>query len=860
MYEKLYPYMQWPQIEALVYSEHNRPHNILGQHLTDDGLLITAFMPTAESAAVEDTHTKTVYPMEKMDDGGYFAVMIESQKKITYKYHVIYDNGDKAVIYDPYAFENIIDSDEIQKFNAGINYEIYKVLGAHPKKLDGVSGVLFAVWAPEAVRVSVVGDFNQWDGRRHPMECLGESGIHELFIPGLKELDKYKYEIKVKHNNTVMLKADPYGTWSELRPDTASVVYDISKYKWNDSTWLKQRAKKVSEEEPMAVYEVHLGGFKRPEADEDKLFYNYREMAVMIADYVKKMGYTHVELMPVMEHPLDESWGYQVTGYYAPTSRYGTPEDFMAMIDHFHQNGIGVILDWVPAHFPRDIFGLAAFDGSCVYEHKDPRQGSHPHWGTLIFNYGRPEVSNFLIANALYWVEQFHADGIRMDAVASMLYLDYGKKDGEWIPNIYGGKENLEAIEMLKHLNSIMAKRNKGVLMIAEESTAWPNVTKSVEEDGLGFNYKWNMGWMNDFLNFMQLDPLFRKYHYNELLFSMIYAYSEHFILVLSHDEVVHGKGSMIGKMPGEYDEKFSNLRLAYGYMLGHPGKKLLFMGQDYAQFTEFNEGKSLEWFMLENERHQQMQDYVKALNNLYTTYPALTKYDDYPEGFEWINCMSAEETLVSFIRKTDKDDETLLFVCNFTPVVREKYKIGVPFRGKFKEIFNSDAKEFGGEGHVNPRLKQSKEDECDGRDDSITITVPPLGVSIFTCTKLLPAKNAKKGAAKTTAKRKVRKIENVQTEEKKIAEGKKTASVKAKAKTEAMKTETVKAEAVKAETVKTEAVKAETVKAEAMKTETAKTETGKLKTVKTDSVKEIPVKKNSSKTAAKKAGKKTKA
>lgn len=754
MYEKLYPYMQWPQIEALAYSEHNRPHNILGQHQVDEGFLITAFFPTAVQVDILDTHTKNIYPMTKMDESGYFAALIETTKAITYKYEIMYDGGGHDSLYDPYAYENIIDSDEIQKFNAGINYEIYKVLGAHPKKNNGVSGVLFAVWAPEAVRVSVVGDFNQWDGRRHPMECLGESGIHELFIPGLSVMEKYKYEIKTKYNNAVVLKADPYGTYSELRPDTASIVYDISKYKWNDSQWLKARNKRISEEEPMSIYEVHLGGFLRPEEDDEKIFYNYRELAVKITEYVQKMGYTHVELMPVMEHPLDESWGYQVTGYYAPTSRYGTPEDFMAMVDYFHQNNIGVILDWVPAHFPRDTFGLAAFDGSCVYEHQDPRQGAHPHWGTLIFNYGRPEVSNFLIANALYWVEQFHADGIRMDAVASMLYLDYGKNDGEWIPNIYGGKENLEAIEMLKHLNSIMAKRNKGVMMIAEESTAWPNVTKPVEEDGLGFNYKWNMGWMNDFLNFMQLDPLFRKFHYNELLFSMIYAYSEHFILVLSHDEVVHGKGSMIGKMPGEYDEKFSNLRLAYGYMLGHPGKKLLFMGQDYAQFAEFNEGKSLEWFMLENERHQQMQDYVKALNHLYTTYPALSKYDDYTEGFEWINCIAADETIVSFIRKTDKEDETLLFVCNFTPVVREKYKVGVPFRGKFKEIFNSDAKEFGGEGHINPRLKQSKANECDGRDDSIQITVPPLGVSIFTCTQLPPAKSETKKATKRTVRK----------------------------------------------------------------------------------------------------------
>ena len=753
MDEKLYSKMQWPQIEALVYSEHDRPHQILGPQVTEDGILIAAFNPEALEISVKNTKNGKEYPMEKADEGGYFAVLVDETKKFPYEYIVNYGEDNIVSQGDPYAFDSLITEDDLKKFASGIHYEIYRILGAHVKELDGVLGVHFAVWAPEAVRVSVVGDFCQWDGRRYPMERLGESGVHELFIPGLKEGDIYKYEVKIK-GDTVVLKADPYGYYTEVRPDTASVVYDIHKYQWQDQAWMEKRDAAATKSEPMLIYELHLGGFKKPDEEDGRYFYNYRELAPMVADYVKDMGYTHIEVMPVMEHPLDESWGYQVTGYYAPTSRYGTPDDFMYFMDYMHSQGISVILDWVPAHFPRDLGGLATFDGSCVYEHPDPRRGSHPHWGTLIFNYGRPQVSNFLIANALYWVEQYHADGIRMDAVASMLYLDYGKQDGEWLPNIYGSNENLEAIELLKHLNSMMKKRNPGAVMIAEESTAWPKITYPVEEDGLGFDYKWNMGWMNDFTGFMKLDPLFRKYHYGELLFSMVYAYSEDFVLVLSHDEVVHGKCSMIGKMPGEGSAKFDNLRAAYGFMAAHPGKKLLFMGQDYAQFTEFNEAKSLEWFMLEYESHKQMQSYVRDLNHLYTSHPAFYKLDGSPDGFEWINCISADETMVVFLRKTEVEDETLLFVCNFTPLAYENHKIGVPFAGKYKEIFNSDARLYGGQGNINPRLKQSKKDECDDREDSITITVPPMGMAVFTCTHLEPAKKepAKKSGTKKTA------------------------------------------------------------------------------------------------------------
>ena len=821
MDEKLYSKMQWPEIEALVYSEHDRPRQILGPQVTPDGILIAAFNPEAAAITVKALDDGSLYPMEKADEGGYFAVLVDGTKLFPYEYIVDYGEEQAVTQGDPYAFPSQIAVEDIKKFNAGIHYELYRVLGAHVTTIDGVSGVHFAVWAPEAVRVSVVGDFCSWDGRRYPMQRLDDCGIHELFIPGLKEGDIYKYEVKIK-GDTVVLKSDPYGYYTEVRPDTASIVYDIHKYQWQDASWMAHRDAEATRSEPMLIYELHLGGFKKPDEEDGRYFYNYRELAPMIADYVKDMGYTHIEVMPVMEHPLDESWGYQVTGYYAPTSRYGTPDDFMYFMDYMHQQGIGVILDWVPAHFPRDLGGLARFDGSCVYEHPDPRRGTHPHWGTLIFNYGRPQVSNFLIANALYWVEQYHADGIRMDAVASMLYLDYGKQDGEWLPNMYGSNENLEAIELLKHLNSMMKKRNPGVIMIAEESTAWPKITWPVEEDGLGFDYKWNMGWMNDFTGFMKLDPLFRKYHYGELLFSMVYAYSEAFVLVLSHDEVVHGKCSMIGKMPGEGSAKFDNLRVAYGFMAGHPGKKLLFMGQEYAQFTEFNEAKSLEWFMLEYDQHKKMQDYVRDLNHLYLSHPAFYKLDNSPDGFEWINCISADETIVVFLRKTEVPEETLLFVCNFTPVVYENHKIGVPFAGKYKEIFNSDALIYGGQGHVNPRLKQSKKDECDDREDSITITVAPMAMSVFTCTPQAPEKStAKKSVAKKAAAQKGsdKKAGDKEADSKKSSGRRASAKSTAASKTSAAKTG---AAASKTAAVKTGAAASEkadkTVKAAAAK------------------------------------------
>ncbi len=777
MDKKLYDMMDWAGIEELVYSESSNPHRMLGAHVTEDGLMIQAFIPTAASVSVKLKPSGKVYEMEREDEAGFFAVLIPRKRIAEYTLVVTYDNGTVQETEDPYAFAPQIDEQELKKFEAGICYDIYERLGAHVREVQGVKGVYFAVWAPCAMRVSVVGDFNMWDGRRHQMRKLGDYGVFELFIPGLDVGCVYKYEVKAP-NGDAMLKADPYGTYAELRPDNASIVWSVDGYPWKDQEWMENRKKDYGKDKPMSVYEVHLGSWIRKpiEVDSDgeeitgSEFYNYRELAEKLAEYVKEMEYTHIELLPVMEHPLDASWGYQVTGYYAPTSRYGTPEDFQYFMNYMHEKGIGVILDWVPAHFPRDLVGLACFDGTHVYEHADPRQGSHPHWGTLIYNYGRPQVSNFLIANCLYWADKFHADGIRMDAVASMLYLDYGKNGGEWIPNIYGGHENLEAVEFLKHLNSIFKKKADGALLIAEESTAWPQITGDLKDGGLGFDYKWNMGWMNDFIGYMKYDPYFRCHHYGELTFSMLYAYSEDFVLVFSHDEVVHGKASMAGKMPGETQEaKFSNLRAAYGYMMTHPGKKLLFMGQEMGQMSEWNENESLPWNLLEYDIHRQMKEYVKALNHLYRTHPALYEQDFHPDGFQWINCSSSQENIVVFLRKTKKPEETLLITCNFAPVTHKQYQVGVPFHGKYKEIFNSEDASFGGSGIGNPRVKTSKRAECDERDFSIVIDLAPLGVQIFTCTpvKEEPVQEKESKGKKPVKTKAVKKETTVNTGEK---------------------------------------------------------------------------------------------
>lgn len=752
MKDKLYKLMNWAEIEGIIYSEEDNPHRLLGPHTVGNNTLFQTFQPGADKVKLNCINLDKTYEMEMADEEGYFAVLVPGKQKMEYSYLVKDAEGFVREVQDPYQYEPIITKGDTDKFNAGIHYRAYDILGAHLIRVDGTEGVHFAVWAPGALRVSVVGDFNHWDGRVHQMRRLWDSGIFEIFIPGVKEGENYKFELKLKSGLTY-LKADPYAFGQQLRPETASVIRSLENFEWEDSVWMSDRKKKQAPDQPMSVYELHMGSFRKPE---DGGFYTYTQLAPMIIEYIKKMGYTHVELMPVMEHPFDASWGYQVIGYYAPTARYGTPKEFMFFVNELHKAGIGVILDWVPAHFPRDTYGLSNFDGTCLYEHQDPRQGCHPHWGTLIYNYGRPEVSNYLIANALYWVEKYHVDGIRMDAVASMLYLDYGKNDGEWVANIYGGNENLEAVEFLKHLNSMLHKLGKGAISIAEESTAWPRITGDLKEDGLGFDYKWNMGWMNDYLEYIKYDPFFRAHHHGELTFSMIYAYSEKFMLVFSHDEVVHGKGTLIGKMPGESKEQFANLRVTLAYMMMHPGKKLLFMGQDLGEYQEWSEEREVNWQLLEQEDHKKLNHFMAELNHFYRKHPALYELDCKSEGFEWINSIAYEECMLTFLRKTKKTEDTLLIAVNFANVERRDYTIGVPVPGRYKEILNSDAQEFGGGGITNPRVKMSSEEACDNRKDSIKINMAGLSISIFTCEPYSKEELAEIEKIKEEAKKKI--------------------------------------------------------------------------------------------------------
>ena len=617
-------------------------------------------------------------------------------------------------------------------FSMGTHYDIYKKMGAHEAVMNGKKGVYFAVWAPNAATVSVIGEFNGWREEANPMTRLEPSGIYEGFVVGAKVGMLYKFFIKTKDGRG-LYKADPFANYAEQRPGTASRITDITKLRWSDAAWMEARKQRDNDSLPVSIYEVHPGSWKKhPHGEDEDGFYNYREFSKSLAEYVKEMGYTHVELMGIAEHPFDGSWGYQVTGYYAPTSRYGTPEDFAYMVNYLHKQKIGVILDWVPAHFPRDAHGLEEFDGGCVYEYADPKKGEHPEWGTKVFDFGKSEVKNFLIANALYWVEHFHIDGLRVDAVASILYLDYGRENGQWTPNIYGGNKNLEAIEFFKHLNSVVLGRNHGAMMIAEESTAWPKVTGKPEEDGLGFSHKWNMGWMNDFLEYMKLDPYFRKWNHNKMTFSLTYAYAEKYILVLSHDEVVHLKCSMINKMPGLYDDKFANLRAGYAYMLGHPGKKLLFMGQEFAQLQEWSEARELDWYLLAEDKHQQMQNYVKALLHLYKKTPALYDADQDPCGFEWINADDADRSIFSFVRHSKDGKSNLLFVINFTPVARPDYRVGVPKRKQYRLVLDGDAAEFGGNTTERPVVYKAVKSECDGREYSFAYDLPAYGIAIF--------------------------------------------------------------------------------------------------------------------------------
>ncbi|WP_443634430.1 1,4-alpha-glucan branching protein GlgB [Anaerotignum faecicola] len=716
----------------IVNGEHSDPHTVLGMHeMEEDGrkaVVVRAFLPNAAGITVIDyANKRKKYPMERLHADGFFEVTIADREE-WFRYQLEYTDADGNTwrSYDPYSFSPTLSEFDRHLFGAGTHYEIYEKMGGRLMTHEGARGAAFSVWAPNAKAVSVIGDFNNWDARRSPMRRLGESGIWELFLPAAAEGDKYKFHV-TQCDGRVVDKTDPYGVYAEVRPNNASVLYPLKRYKWKDRRWMTARRKYDFRAAPMNIYEVHLGSWKRAEGNR---FLSYTELAEQLIPYVKEMGYTHIEMLPVEEHPFDGSWGYQVTGYYAPTSRYGSPDEFKQFVDACHQNGISVILDWVPAHFPKDDFALARFDGTALYEHQDPRLGEHIQWGTYIFNYGRKEVANFLLANALYWMDIFHIDGLRVDAVASLLRLDFCKEEGQWLPNVYGGSENLEAIEFLKHMNSVIAEREPGALMIAEDSTAWPGVTKKVDEGGLGFSLKWNMGWMNDFLSYIKLDPIYRKYHQNKLTFGMAYHYAENFVLVLSHDEVVHTKSSMIGKMPGDVWQSFANLRLSYGFMMGHPGKKLLFMGGEFAQYSEWSEARSLDWHLLQYADHQEMQAYVKELNHLYTEESAFWAEDFDPNGFQWIECDDAESSIVSFVRRSKEKE--LVFLCNFTPVVHHGFSLGVPQEGVYHERLNSDAARFGGSDVINAVPLQSKAEPAGRCPFRVELDVPPLGMVIL--------------------------------------------------------------------------------------------------------------------------------
>ena len=734
MNKRLENWVNWVLYDELVRGQLNAPKHLLGIHDYGNGQVITAYRPHAERVCVTSASGKSPVHMEELADD-FYGIYFENKKykNNQYKIQTKYQDGTTVTTADCYSFESQITDYDVYLFAEGKNYDIYEKLGAHPMTINGVKGTYFAVWAPNARRVSVVGDFNMWDGALNPMQIQTSSGIYELFIPDVKPGAVYKFQILTR-NGDILYKADPYGNYAQVRPDNANIVADLGVYKWKDAAWVtaRNKIKRVDRiKKPMSIYECHLGSWKKAIEDSDFGFYNYRDLAEMLGEYLVDMGYTHIELMGIAEYPFDGSWGYQVTNYYAPTSRYGAPEDFMYFVDHMHSLGISVILDWVPAHFPRDAHGLGRFDGMPLYEHPDSRRGEHPDWGTYIFDYGRTEVANFLTSNALFWVEKFHIDALRVDAVASMLYLDYGKQSGQWLPNKDGGNENYDAIALLQNINTVMEERNPGAYLIAEESTAWAGVTAPASLKGLGFLFKWNMGWMNDFLEYMKLDPYFRAFNHNRLTFSLTYTYAENYVLVISHDEVVHLKCSMINKMPGYEVDKFANLRTAYGFMFGHPGKKLLFMGQEFAQLREWSEARSLDWFLLDKPLHRQMQNFVKALNHMYTKYDALYFNDNETMGFEWIKCDDAEEGIIAFIRRGKTAKDQLMFVCNFVPVERTGHFVGAPCLTKYEEILNSDAEEFGGMGRVNGTVK-AIDRPCDRMKYALSLNIAPLSVMVF--------------------------------------------------------------------------------------------------------------------------------
>jgi 1,4-alpha-glucan branching enzyme len=721
------------KVIPLLEGQHENPFEVLGPHaIVADGrpaLAVRAYLPHSQQAwVVDQAHTRP-QPMRRIHPAGLFEAICPMPKDQTtnkYMLRVADQSGTRSMLHDPYAFPPLLSDFDLYLLGEGRHWNSYEKLGAQLRAVDGVEGVNFAVWAPNATGVSIIGDFNSWDGRRHPMRKHIPSGIWELFVPGLSEGTLYKFQ--VRNRDMIFEKSDPYGFAAELPPRTASKVVDLNRYRWHDDRWMASRkAQHNALDAPLSIYEVHLGSWRRP-GDDPSRWLTYRELAHQLVDYCRDMGYTHLELMPVSEHPFSGSWGYQTVGYYAATSRYGSPLDFMYFVDHCHQNDIGVIIDWVPAHFPRDGHGLRLFDGSHLYEHADPRQGEHPDWGTLIFNYGRNEVRNFLVSNALFWLDKYHIDGLRVDAVASMLYLDYSRKEGEWLPNEYGGRENLAAISLVKEFNEQSHTQYPGVLTIAEESTAFGGVSRPVYLGGLGFSLKWNMGWMNDTLRYMRHDPVHRKYHHNELTFSLIYAFSENFCLPFSHDEVVHGKGSLLDQMPGDLWQKFANLRLLYTYMWGHPGKKLQFMGCEFGQWNEWDYETSLQWHLLQWESHQGLQRLVADLNKVYRREPALYQVDFEYTGFEWVDCHNWEQSVLSFLRKARNPADWLSICCNFTPVPRHNYRLGVPELCWYEEIFNSDSKYYAGSNVGNGAGVMAERIPWHDRPYSINLTLPPLG------------------------------------------------------------------------------------------------------------------------------------
>lgn len=735
----IYPIVILPkkELELLLNARHATPHDILGLHPQKGkgkkGLVARAFLADAVSCEVVDVESDERWALDKLDKEGFFEGVIPDRKKpFNYRLRTVRENGEIRQFWDPYCFLPTLSEDDLYLFNQGNLHRAYKKFGAQVHHYDGVQGVSFVVWAPSAKRVSVVGDFNQWDGRYHPMRAMGTSGVWELFIPGIEIGSKYKYEL-IGGDGYLRLKTDPYANFYEAPPHNASVVWDLGGHEWKDQEWIEKRAHSKALHEPVSIYEVHQGSWKRVVEDGNRPL-NYREMAIELTEYCQRMGFNYVEFMPLAEHPFTGSWGYQVTGYFAPTHRYGSPQDFMFMVDYLHQHDIGVIIDWVPAHFPKDSWALADFDGSHLYEHADPRQGQHQDWGTLIFNFGRHEVRSFLINSALAWFDRFHIDGLRVDAVASMLYLDYSRKEGEWIPNQYGGRENIEALEFLRQANDLVHEYYPGSLMIAEESTAFGGVTKPTSEYGLGFDFKWNMGWMHDSLEYFQKEPIHRKYHHNDVTFGMLYQYSENFIEVFSHDEVVHGKGSMIQKMGGGWsmDDKARDLRGLYAWMWAWPGKKCLFMGCEFGQSSEWRYDGSLDWHLLQYPNHEGVQKLVADLNHWYRTYPSLGRFDQDVNGFQWINGGDTENSVLSFIRCGDNPQDTFLVVANFTPVTRERYLVGVPYGGYWKELLNTNADCYGGEGSGNGGGLVALNEERDGRPHALNLLLPGLSTFIF--------------------------------------------------------------------------------------------------------------------------------